>query len=142
VHLPFEQIPQQADICIGLGRPVKFGSPVEVEIRIPPPTTNQTARRLERFIQLCERANVSDRYIIAHARLAADALNISDRRKDEPAPRNVAPLPPVTKQAADQLYQDTADRLLQGFTHSIGALAKSKDPTQRELANFWQQASQ
>jgi hypothetical protein len=138
VHLPFDQIPQDAAICIGLGRPAETSV---VEIRIPHPTTNPTARRLERFVQMCQQANVSDKYIIAHARLALDALNASDRRKFEPAPKIVPPLPPVSKSAADQLYVDTANQLLAGLQKLIDILARSEAPEQKHIAFLWQQSA-
>jgi hypothetical protein len=112
-----------------------------VEIRIPHPTTNPTARRLERFVQMCQQANVSDKYIIAHARLALDALNASDRRKFEPAPKIVPPLPPVSKSAADQLYVDTANQLLAGLQKLIDIVARSEAPEQKHIAFLWQQSA-
>lgn len=139
VRLSFDQLPDRAHVCIGLGRDAVARSPVDETA--PPKPAGETEMRLERFIELCGKHHVGSDYILAHARLVEQALAASEARSKESAPKVIAPLPPVTKAVADKLYADTAKHLLDGLENVLAGYNHSADTANKQVAEVWAESA-
>lgn len=99
-----------------------------------------TAKRLRRFCQLLAADGLADTYEAAHARLIIECLATAHDRLTLLAKGELTPLTnPVSANAADALYLDTARKLADGWIRAMEAERTSTDPRQQRLAQRWQQ---
>ena len=99
-----------------------------------------TAKRLHRFCQLLAADGLADTYEAAHARLVIECLATAHDRLTLLAQGKLTPLAnPVSANAADALYLDTARKLTDGWIRVMEAERTSTDPRQQRLAERWQQ---
>jgi hypothetical protein len=142
VSLPYEELPQRAEIWVLLGGATRPGpGPLALPSLRPrteepgaviPELAQRYARLRELKAQL-SKAGLASSYEAAHVRLALDAIGVAQRRRWLLERHELQPLPEPAQKAADQLYLQTAVRLCDGLETVLKSYAGSADPHKKEV---------
>jgi hypothetical protein len=152
IFLPYEKTPEIARIAISLGSgkageipPVRAYSvrrkPESGGISPALATLDTQARRLRTFCQKLQAAGLGESYEAAHAQLAVEAVEVIHERRAMIAAGKLAPLAAPSQAAADQSYEDTAAKLMDGLEAAIKACEDSSDPLRRQVFRAYSESA-
>jgi hypothetical protein len=82
-------------------------------------------------------AGFGESYEAAHARLILAAVRAAHERQSLLAAGKLAPLPEVSRAAADKSYVDTANKLCDGLAAVMKTYEKSSDERARKVFDLW-----
>jgi len=144
IFLPYEKTPEIARIAISLGSGKAGSIPATraynlrktaESVGIPPglAALDTRARRLRTFCRKLEAAGLGESYEAAHAQLAVEAVEVIHERHAMIADGKLAQLAAPSQAAADQSYEDTAAKLMEGLEAAIKACEDSPDPLRRQV---------
>ncbi|NLE28717.1 MAG: hypothetical protein GX629_03485 [Phycisphaerae bacterium] len=148
IVLPFDQLPDAAQIQIALGnqtlheipsKPVSMSSlniPSYDESAVHEVLAEPEAR-IRRFVALLTSEGFSDGYEPAHAVLILKSIAAIVERRELHRKGCLPPLPEPSRTAADQSYIDTANRLYQGFKTLMDSYGESRESHQKRLYDLW-----
>lgn len=136
VKLRAERLPAVAHVQILLGGAKASAAAAPVEETAPAP---KGAERMAAFCARMKAAGMGDAYEAAHAAVAVDMLRAAGERARLLKSGELKPLAEVSRTAADQLYADTARKLMDGLDHVIQGYAKSTDPKQKRIYEIYHQ---
>ena len=96
------------------------------------------AQRIRRLHHLLSQQGLSGNYLAAHARLALDSLAVAHDRFARLGEGTLHPLTNALSQAAaDELYLDTARKLMAGLERRLATSAQSSEPREKLAARLW-----
>jgi hypothetical protein len=144
IFLPYEKTPEIARIAISLGsgragemppaRASRAGKKAESgAIAAGSGALDTRARRLRAFCGRLQASELGESYEAAHAQLAVEAVRVIHERRAMIAAGRLAPLAAPAQVAADQSYEDTAAKLMDGLEAVIKACKDSPDPLRRRF---------
>mgnify|MGYP002682116337 FL=1 len=137
ITLPYDATPAVARVCIAFGgaklpRPAEEAKPASsAGIRDP------RIARLKAFIAKLEREGLPDGYAAAHARLAVDAASAAAERAKLKAAGTLPELPPEARAPADEMYESTVSKLVDGLGQAMAQDLKSGDAKRRGAAEIY-----
>ena len=164
VDLPYETLPSVAAIEIALGNEMPRGiQPPKANQSAPdmPPTDSgwdwlkknsraaktdsvdissllTRADMMRRFHDRLKAKGLSDTYEAAHARLVLLVLNTAHQRFMQLSQGRLNALPNMASQnAADRLYIDTVNKLIEGLSKHMDSVSRSTDSNKQIIASCW-----
>jgi hypothetical protein len=142
VFLPYNQTPDAARVAIDLGGAIASAGPTRAGLPAAPPSApvaelSGPAATLGAFLQQMVAAGLSETYETAHAQLILETLRARDERRDLLRAGKLARLEEPSQAAADKSYQDTVDKLLNGFATLMKSYENSPDPRRRKVFQLY-----
>ena len=120
------------------GQPIIVPRPAE-EAKPPASADIRDPRiaRLKAFIAKLGQDGLSDGYAAAHARLAVEAASAAAERAKLKAAGTLPELPPEARAPADEMYESTVSKLVDGLAQAMTLDLKSGDPKRRGAAEIY-----
>ena len=140
VFLPYDRTPEIARLAITLGStPGSAGAALVVGTAPPPKPPllpaelGGPAAALHAFTKQMIAAGLGESYETAHAQLILEALRARNERQSLLRAGKLRRLEEPSQTVADKSYQESVDRLLNGFQTLMKSYENSPDPRRRKI---------
>jgi len=148
LHLPYDELPDEARIEISLGGAPFEEAGVPVAVRsVATPTAVAVpsalaplagpVKKLGGLRDQLVRAGLGDSYEATHARLAVECFDTACARFAALAAGTIPRLPEASQVAADALYVQTVKRVCEGLETVLASYATTTDPRKQRIAALW-----
>lgn len=153
VALPYEALPETAQIAIGLGNaqpPAEFSSPPQ-DLTEAPPDRATLAKYLPKadaldaawlpgFTRALAEKGLGGSYEAQHAALIMKCVDTIETRRAMLERGQLVKLPEASQAAAGKCYEDTAVKLYEGLVATLKSYANAAAPRKKEIYACWQTA--
>lgn len=154
VFLPYGKTPDLAHVQIVMGnvktpfrlesRQAPRGVPVKVDRAVMTPdlaVLDRRAARLRHFEHRLNAADLGRSYEAAHARLAAECVEILRLRRHLLDAGTIKPLPGPGQGAANTAFLETATKLCDGLERVLKSYEVSNDQARNQILELWAETS-